>query len=138
MWHTTVGKIVYDPFRGGMKRKTEWWCVLEVDKEITRYYRWWIMRQYHVKGLTQPSWDAHVSIIRGEKPAPKHMHLWKKYHGKQVEIKYEHRPYIGKSARESGFWMVTVDAPELLAIRSEMEKPSNWRLHLTVGKDQYA
>jgi hypothetical protein len=117
----------------------KWWCVLEIDPEITRYYRWWIKRQYHVKGLYKPSWDAHVSIIRGEKPAPKHMKLWKKYHGQKVKIRYEHRPHVGTgSAKEDRkFWMVMVDAPELLAIRSEMEKPSDWRLHLTIGVDLY-
>ena len=97
-WLTSVGKIKYDPYRGSMKNKTEWWAVLEVDREITRYYRNWINKEvfnpmeinhdnqpkemkekYPVTILHPPSWDAHVSIIRGEKPRNDLMHLWKKY-----------------------------------------------------------
>jgi hypothetical protein len=36
-----TGLIVYDPNRGTMKTRITNWCVLQVDKEITRYYRWW-------------------------------------------------------------------------------------------------
>ena len=36
--------------------------------------------------LCQPSWDAHISIIRGEKPPKGLEHLWKKYDGQKVEF----------------------------------------------------
>jgi hypothetical protein len=134
MWYTSTGKIVYDPYRGSMKHKTAWWCVLEVDPEITRYYRWWIEREHHIHSLVVPAWDAHVSIIRGEEPREDLKHLWKKYHGQKVEFKYEHNP---SRAKKSEFWFVEVEAPFLIDIRKEFEKPYDWALHLTVGKQQY-
>lgn len=138
MWHKGTGKIVYDPYRGNLKKKPKWWCVVEVDKEITRYYRWWIERMLHVKGLCQPSWDAHISVIRGEKPTPELMHLWKKYDGQIVEFEYKHMPRQSGDTtgwdRPDHYWFVDVHAPHLLDIRKELERPCNWNLHLTVGR----
>jgi len=141
MWHTGTGKIVYDPFRGKMKKRTAWWCVLEVDKEITRYYRWWIEKELHIHSLVQPAWDAHISIIRGEEPADNLKHLWKKYHGQKVEFKYGHVPerIEEKPNRKSTdiVWAIKVRSPFLLSIRDELGRPSDWGLHLTVGKENY-
>lgn len=134
MWHTTTGKIIYDPYRGAMKRKTAWWCVLEVDPEITRYYRWWIERELHIHSLAPPSWDAHVSVIRGEEPKDELKHLWKKYHKMELEIEYEHNPQV---AKKEEFWFVEVKAPFLSNIRKEFDRPHDWPLHLTVGKEKY-
>jgi hypothetical protein len=134
MWHKSTGKIVYDPFRAGMKRKTEWWCILQVNKEITRYYRWWITRELHIHSLVQPAWDAHVSIIRGEKPDDSLMHLWKKYQNMVVEFEYKHDPY---KAKRDDYWAVEVNCPILLDIRKELQRPTNWGLHLSIGKEKY-
>lgn len=141
MWHTSTGRIVYDPKRPGMKKRTQWWCVVDVDREITRYYRWWISRQFHIKGLCSPSWDAHISVVRGEKPEPELIGLWKKYQGERVTFRYKHFPRqsgdknkeLGES-RPDNFWFVEVDCPRLLDIRKELHRPTNWKLHLTVGR----
>ena len=141
MWHKGTGKIVYNPWRGALKKKRNWWCVVEVDTEITRYYRWWIERRYHVKGLCKPSWDAHISIIRGEKPREDLMHLWKKYDGQIVEFEYKQHPRQSGDTtggdRPDNFWFVEVKAPQLIDIRKEFELPYNWSLHLTVGRTWY-
>jgi hypothetical protein len=141
MWHKSTGKIVYDPYRGALKKKPHWWCVVEVDKEITRYYRWWIERRHHIKELKQPSWDAHISIIRGEKPRRNQMHLWKKYHGEIVEFEYMHNPRRSGDTtggdRPDNYWFVEVRAPELIDIRKEFGYPCDWKLHLTVGRTWY-
>ena len=155
-WHKAIGKVVYDPWRGDMKNKTNWWCVLEVDKEITRYYRYWIdktilnpmninndgqkkelAQKYAVEKLCEPSWDAHISILRGEKPEPHLMHLWKKYDGKRVEFQYKHHPRRSGDTtfdRPENFWFVEVQCPELMLIRKELMRPTHWSLHLTVGR----
>lgn len=136
-WHKSTGKIVYDPWRGGMKTRTDWWCVVEVDKEITRYYRWWIDKEvinpleFKNKGLQIPSWDAHVSIIRGERPYGDLVHLWKKYHGRVVEFEYEHFPETGT---KETFWQVEVRSEFLTNIRKEFGFPTNYPFHMTVGK----
>lgn len=138
MWHTGTAKIIYDPFRPGMKRKTDWWCIAIIDREITRYYRWWIQRELHVKGLCQPSWDAHISVIRGEKPEPELMHLWKKYHNEVVTFRYKHHPRQSGdttgSNRPGFYWFVEVDCPKLIQIREELQRPTDWKLHITVGR----
>lgn len=139
MWHKGTGKIVYDPNRGQMKKRTNWWCVVHVDREITRYYRWWIKRHYHVKGLHKPAWDAHISVVRGEKPEPEYMHLWKKYHGEIVTFRYQHYPKMAhhKKGGDGHFWLVNVDCPKLIDIRKELNRPYKWSLHITVGRTYY-
>ena len=137
--HKSTGKIVYDPYRGKLKKKPHWWCVVEVDTEITRYYRWWIQNKYHVKGLCQPSWDAHISVIRGEKPKPELMHLWKKYHGQVIEFEYEHNPRkTGERDHhidgDGHYWFVDIKCEQLTNIRKELMLPYDWSLHLTVGR----
>lgn len=141
MWHTGTGKIVYDPFRGQMKRRTEWWCVLEVDKEITRYYRWWIKKELHIHSLVQPAWDAHISVIRGEEPRGEFKALWKKYHGQVVEFTYWHeveqiREKPNRNTTDI-VWALKVRSPFLSGIREELNRPTNWNFHLTVAKENY-
>lgn len=141
-WIKGTGKIVYDPYRGPMKNKIKWWCVIEIDKEITRYYRWWIQRRYHVKGLHPPAWDAHISIIRGETPAPELQQLWKKYHGQTVDFEYQHNPHIApkRAHREDGegrFWLVDVKCQLGTNIRDEFQFKSDWLFHITVGRTYF-
>lgn len=136
MWHKSRGRIKYDPPRGQMTKKTKWWAVLNVDREITRYYRWWVMNRFWIN-LHQPSWDAHVSIIRGEKPEDHLMHLWKKYDGHWVDFEYSHN--VRRSGdtnidRPDHYWFVEVRCPFLKQIREELNRPSNWSLHLTIGR----
>lgn len=137
MWFKAKGIIKYDPYRGKMKSKTDWWAVANTDAEITRYYRWWVYNRYWLK-LDPPSWGAHVSIIRGEKPEPHLMHLWKKYDGHEIEYEYNHN--VRQSGDTTGgdrpdcFWFVDVKCPFLKQIRDELNRPSNWNFHLTIGR----
>jgi hypothetical protein len=114
---------------------------MEVDKEITRYFRWFIKRRYHLHSLIAPSWDAHVSVVRGEKPEDDLKHLWKKHDGKVVEFKYsvEVERILEKDNRNTNdiVWAVRIDAPALMDVRKELHRPTNWGLHLTVGKENY-
>lgn len=138
-WHKCTGRIKYDPYRFGMKKKTDWWAIVQVDKELTRYYRWWVQNQYWID-LKQPSWDAHVSIIRGEKPHRDLMHLWKKYDGRKVELEYCHnvrRSGDTNTNRPSYYWFVEVKCKLLTEIRDELNLPSNWNFHLTIGRTWY-
>lgn len=143
-WFESTGTIAYDPPRPGMKRKTERWCILKVDREITRYFRWWVEKEVlnplgfddqkkAVKnGFTKlelPSWNAHVSILRGEYIPPDMVHLWKKHDGKTV--KFEYTNHVKKAGN---FWVVDVRSDFLKMIRDELKKPSEWLFHLTVGR----
>lgn len=129
------GKIVYDPFRAGMKRRTDWWAVIDIDKDITRYYRWWLERRHHLR-LDAPAWDAHISVIRGEKPRPDLMHLWKKHHGRVVEFTYGPNMYQAPAADGKHFWIIDVDCPTVAEIRKEMGRPYDWAPHITIGRER--
>jgi len=137
MWHESTGVIQYDPSRPGMKKRTDWWAIVKIDREITRYYRWWIKTERWVN-LYKPSWDAHISIIRGEKPEKNLMHLWKKYDKMTVNFKYKH--HVRQSGDTTGwdrpnhYFFVEVDCPFLLDIRKELNRPCNWKLHITIGR----
>lgn len=135
MWNSSKGIIKYDPHRFGMKKKTEWWAVVQVDREITRYFRWWVQRQFHVE-LSSPSWDAHVSIIRGERPSRDKRHLWKKYHNQKIDFRYSNiiRQSGDTTKRPGTYWFVEVDCPMLIDIRDEFGFPSDWKLHITIGR----
>ena len=122
-----------------MKRRTEWWSILEVPGGIADYYRNMVEKRYGIE-LCQPSWGAHVSIIRGEKPRDDLMHLWKKYDGKRVEFEYAAYPRYNGDTRvvtkhDSGaFWFLDVHCEFLTDIRKELELPYDWKLHLTIGR----
>lgn len=134
----TTGVIKYDPPRPGMKRKVDGWCVLNIDREITRHLRWWVKRQYHLD-LQGPAWDAHVSIFRGEKYA-NNKHLWKKYDGKRIEIEYTNfirqTGDTGNQGKENdhSFFFVDVKCDFIKEMRQEMGLRSNWNQHITFGK----
>jgi len=135
------GKIVYDPFRADMKNRTQGWCIVEVDREITRYYRYWIDKQLNPlglpgQGLKQPSWDAHISVVRGERIHPSVQHLWKKYHGQRVNFSYDNSYIRVAPDKNLGgyYYWVDVECQFLSDIRTELQLPVGWKLHITIGR----
>lgn len=137
------GYLQYDPFRGEMKHRTNWWCVLTLDKEITRYYRWWMSFQYHIH-LQQPSWDAHISVVRGEKPRPEFVQHWKKYQGEKIEFEYQHgiihhdksQRTDDRAANNVGglYYFMNVRCPRLEEIRAELGLRTGFNYHVTIGR----
>lgn len=144
MWHHGRGVVVYDPLRGTMKRRTQWWCVINTDPEIARYYRYWVNKEIlnplglPKRDLALPAWGAHISVIRGEKPRPGHEHLWGKYNGQQVEFRYQH--HVRQSGDTTGgdrpdwYWFVDVECDLATHMREEFGFPTKWRYHLTIGR----
>lgn len=139
-WIHGRGTIVYDPHRSN-KTNTAWWAVMEVDREITRLFRWFIDRNLlnltgvEGAGSLQPSGDAHVSIIRGAgdvRSVPDRVlkELWGKYHKQKVDFLYS--PVVQSAKGE--FFFVEVKCDFLVDIRRELGLPHDWKLHLTVGK----
>lgn len=134
----TKGKVIYDPPRPGLKTKNQWWCILTIDRGIVEYYRWWVNKsianplQLPKKDVCIPSWGAHMSIIRGEKPRPGYEHLWKKYHGHEFEVEYSNVPKETISGEK--FWYLNCVCPEAKAMRDELKFPSNWNFHITIGR----
>lgn len=153
-WLKSRGRIKYDPYRGRMKKNTKFWCVVETDPEICRYYRWWVDRSLlNITmepgfGLFQPSGGAHISVIRGERDVRKAKDggkvpwedinaLWGKYDGREVDFLYSPNVRVSGDTtgdRPSHYWFVEVDCPFLKQIREEFDLPSDWKLHMTVGR----
>lgn len=138
---TTTGTICYDPDRKSMKNQ-RWWCVCEIhNKDITRYYRWWIKKRYGIE-LHPPAWDPHISIIRGEEPPDHLKHRWGLYNGRKVSIQYSH------VVRQSGdvpvanvhnnkIWFIDAKCSVFTDIRNGFGFPSDWNQHLSIGKVYY-
>lgn len=129
----TIGTIDYNPYRRALKN-TQGWAVVHIDPEITRYMRAHIKMNYHLD-LIKPSWDAHISIFRGEHHLTDNP-LWKKYDKQKVEI------YYNMDIRQTGdtqrddyqFFFVDVQSNLLTQMRKEMNVPFHWPFHITVGK----
>ena len=137
--HRGSGKVVYDPKRGGMKSNTTNWCVIELDREITRYYRWWLQKERHII-LQQPAWDAHISVVRGERLTPEQMKMWKKQQGRIVDFVYEHGDIqVSKDKDAPGhFFWIRVDCHAVDEIRTELGLVSSWKYHhITIGRTYY-
>lgn len=139
-YHTSTGSIIYNPYRGEMKRRTKGWCIITVDKEITRYYRWWLQYQYHIH-LQPPSWDAHISVVRAEPIQDEFQQYWKKYDKRRVEFSYEHG-YIHKfrSGRNDennvpgDYYVINVKCPIIDEMRNELGLKVFNNYHLTIGR----
>ena len=137
--HRGSGKVVYDPKRGDMRANTTNWCVIELDREITRYYRWWLQKERHII-LQQPAWDAHISVVRGERLTPEQMKMWKKQQGRIVDFVYEHGDIqVSKDKDAPGhFFWIRVDCPAVDEIRTELGLVASWKYHhITIGRTYY-
>lgn len=144
-YYSSVGQIIYNPPRPGVTyRGSEGWCILTVDKEITRYYRWWLKFQNHIH-LHPPSWDAHISIVRGEKLKPTFEPIWKKHTLRKVEFLIPHGDIrVGRSQRtdaradravKGDYYYIDVICPELFEIRKELGLHVNFKsFHVTIGR----
>lgn len=136
--HRGTGRIVYDPNRPGMKSVQPWWCIVEVDREITRYYRWWLQKEQGII-LQQPAWDAHISVVRGEVACSRVPHLWKKHHHDRVSFEYDHGLIrkVADKDQPGWFYWIDVDCPQLSKLRADLGLPVGWRFHITIGRTYY-
>ena len=140
-WHKSSGIIKYDPPRPGMEKRTEWWAILKIDREILNPLGIGYdgsPKKYEFVNLCQPSWDAHISIIRGERPRNELQHLWKKYDGERVDFMYRHHPRQSGDTtggdRPEHYWFVEVFCPRFDEIRNEFKLITGWKYHITVGR----
>lgn len=131
------GYLEYDPDRKDMKKRTQYWCVLQLPNDLVRYYQYFLRTEKHIY-LEMPAWGAHVSIIRGEKPDDEHIHLWKKYHKKKFKFRYFPEIVEVKDKKQSGsFYVINFECPELSDIRRELGLPVYRDFHITIGRTYY-
>lgn len=131
----SIGKIIYDPFRANMKNNTSNWCIIDCDKEITRYYRSWLKSEKHII-LHQPSWDAHISVVSGQRIPDQFKHLWKKHHGKSVKFQYQHGNIesIDDKKQAGRFYWIRVNCSFATDLRGELGLQKYQTFHLTIGR----
>ena len=143
LWFQSKGKVVYDPPRPGLKKKPHKWCILQVDREITRFFRWQVDKEMNPAGfesakLCQPSWDAHVSIVRGELDLrwAKHPERWKEHDGKWVDFYFNYfvRQTDPKKGETDDYWFVDVICDFGTQIREELGLRTDFKFHLTIGR----
>lgn len=119
--------------RGGTTRRdgqtTQWWLILECDRELGRYYRHlYTLRCHHTKTLQEPLWGTHVSVIRGEEPP--NQTLWKALEGQSVELAFDQQFELYSGFMASKVYCHTaLDYRQALGLPREPEYP----LHLTIG-----
>lgn len=130
----SIGKLRYSPqLNGSLNRRdggsTKWWLVIDCDPEIGRYYRsLYEMWTYKTSELRRPAWEAHISVIRDEKPSNEAD--WLKYDGQDIEFTYM------PDLEFNGIYVwMPVLCPNALDIREELGLPRNpyYDLHLTIG-----
>ena len=138
----TIGTVDYDPHRANMKRNTNNWVVINCDREITRYYRWWLEKELHIR-LNQPSWDAHISVVRGERISQDvYDDMWKRQQGRKVNIEYEHGQIYKAEDLKNGGWFYWLRArcAAISEVRDELGLPvkyPNMAGHITIGRSYY-
>lgn len=120
------GRIRFDPARPGMKSGTEWWAVVELDGELDAYYRWHLRKNWWLvdrggmrRPAYSPAWNAHVSLIRGERPGAWlgwseefSRQIWDTYksiyNGMKIDVEYSgHIRQTGDTTpRPDHFWFI--------------------------------
>ena len=140
--HESVGTLVYDPYRPGLKTRNAWWCILNVDTEIASYYRWWVKSRHWIT-LYPPAWKPHISVVRGEMPREASLRqLWGKYAHERVEFAYGNEPKLATgrqyAADDGQLWYVEAWSERLQEIRAELGLKTFYSYHLSIGKTYHA
>lgn len=115
--------------RGRDGRTTEWWLILECDREIGRYPRalhW--TANHRLRQLSEPLWGTHVSVIRDEVPI--HAEHWKSMERASLEVTY--RPRI---EFRGSYAFLPADCEPALDYRESLGLPRHpeFPLHMTIG-----
>lgn len=129
--YSLEGIIRYDP-NADKRKSNPYWCIVDVDTEVTRYYRELFKKKFGII-LYKPAFDAHVSVLRGEDEfTTKMQEDWKYLDNKEVEVWYDPNIYWN----EQHVWLNTY-CQEYFDIREHYEVES-WNTHnfshLTIGK----
>lgn len=127
-----TGQLLYSPERKGLKRSDQSHnLVLDFPQdEMSDYYQWLLEKQYgQCLRLQKPMFNLHVTVVRPQEVDLNHP-LWKKYEGNQLTVKYDHEGL----ERHWDFWSLNVYSNELNDIRRELGLRTDFRLHITIGR----
>lgn len=127
-----TGKLIYDPVRDDLRRKDQSrTLILDIEtEEMVSYYYWFLSRKYGSwLKLQPPMFGTHVKVIY-PREVPVEPLEWRKYEGRLIKISYS--PELLE--RHWEFWSFTIFSKELVDIRRELGLETNFRLHLTIGR----
>lgn len=104
--------------------------VLEIDSDLSAYYRWLVGARMP---LLKPSHGTHITITVGVDAS--------KYDNQEVSFEYSHFVRVSGDTtdqdRSSSYYFLDVWCQELLDIRNQFRLPTNFKLHLTIGRTYY-
>lgn len=124
------GQLLYNPIRPLLKRDDQA-CTLILDlpkDDLAAYYQWFIQHQYgQWLKLQSPMFGAHVTVVRPQEVDESNP-LWLAYEGQKLNIEY------GFVERHWEFWSLNVFSQELVEIRRELGLRTDFRLHITIGR----
>lgn len=128
------GTIIYDPYRGDMETKNHW-CILQLPKDFGKYYQYFLRKEKHLI-LNDPTYNAHVSIVRGE--LIRNKSSWKKYQHNKFFIEYEPEIVQFKDNKKPGsFYCINFESKKLAEIREELGLIPFSTFHITIGRTYY-
>lgn len=108
MMHISTG-----PLRYSFDERTGYKLVVEVDPELSRYYRS-LIPKYHA--VNPQRYSPHISVVRRE--IPLNLEPWGKHEGEIVEFQYD--SYIH---RGTTYWWLNVFCVRLENVRLELGLP---------------
>lgn len=125
--HRTKGVLQYDP-KIGTKHFDPHWCLINCDNQIINLYSWFLKNKLGIILEKNKLWNAHISVIKGEKPLFEEM--WAINDGQEVEYWYSNiiRFDNGKHA-----WL-DVFSPDMSKIRESIGLRPKCFFHLTLGR----
>jgi hypothetical protein len=117
-----VGKGTLN-YRGGN-------LALEVDKDLTAYYRWLVRFR---TPLLKPSFGSHITVCKGVDASS--------FQDEEIEFEYSHLIRISGDTtgqdRPDSYYFLDVWCPRLGEIRTELGLETFFKFHLTIGRLHY-
>ena len=152
--HRASGWIKYDPDRGGMRKNTTWWCVIELVPGLTGYLRWvynnnwWKVHGGHRETLWNPIHRDHITVVRGEVPWDQYKSNWGWRNGEKIDFFYSDEIHIANNrvdrSAPTQFFYVNCWVPAAAEIRENLGLATSGRVngierkyhyHLTFAKN---
>jgi hypothetical protein len=127
----STGTLRYSPKNGTLgDLEGKWWCVLDCDEEIGRYYRslfnWENRARFQI---LRPAWGAHISVISNEMPPNRD--FWQDHEHEEFEFSYE--PELMGNGE---YWWIRIHCEQMLDLRERLglKREPFYPLHLTIGR----
>lgn len=127
--HTAHGTFRYRI--AGHTSPPQYWLVIDVDQEITRYARSLLKSgTWNTHPIQLPKYAAHISVIkRVSDPSKLNLKHWGRYNGEQVEFTYTN--YINNHGK---YYALTAFCPRANEVRAELGlNRLFYDFHITIG-----